>query len=312
MDKLSAEEQNFAYDVMAHVVTAGGDIDIPEVLANFRLLGRGMPFGRACVRTGDHPALMTWPRDSGMALTVVPDGRISPEIWGGGVVATGQKAPREQEKAPAPRVVAGYTIFEHPTELVVALSTAQIVKKAMNLCYREDDLGEDEIDGPLLLMLKAGSAEPFIGKKGGNEHANGIRYEDWATKALQELLGDNPLTWAKVIADGGRVKTETVEHKEVTRSLCRALCRRVLRFYIVERLEVWLDVPGTAPGQASQGAVNVLLAAENFKWMVNREVAATQPTQPTGAGGGYHPGGYNAGRGAGGRGAPRGGGRGTS
>ena len=308
MERLSTEEQNFAYDLMTHVIKAGGEIDIPEVLANFRLLGRGLPFGRACVRTGDHPAFASWPKDAGMAQTVVQDGRTSPEMpWGQLVVTTGQKAPREEEKAPAPRVVAGYTVFEHPQQLVVALTTAQIVAKAMNLCYREDPIGDDAIDGPLLLMLKAGSAEPYMGKKGGYDTPNGHRYEDWATKALQELLGENPLTWTKIIEDGGQVRTASLEHKEVTRALCRTLCRRVLRFYIVERLEVWLDAPGTAPGGASQGQVNVLLAAADYKWMVNREIATTQQTQ---APGGFQAGGFHAGRGTGGRGAQRGGGRG--
>ena len=87
---------------MTHVVTAGG-IDIPEVLANFRLLGRGLPFGRACARTGEHPGLTTWPRDAGMALTVVHEGRSpgqSPDMIGPMVVSTGPKAPREEDKGP--------------------------------------------------------------------------------------------------------------------------------------------------------------------------------------------------------------------
>ena len=310
MDKMTEAESDFAFDVLAKVITAGGDIVIDDVLANFRLLGRGIPINRACIRTGDHPAFAAWTRDTSMALTVVHERRSpgqSPDMGGSVVVAQGQKAPREEDKGTSPRVVAGYTIYEHPAQLVVALSTAQIVAKAMQLCYREDEIADDVIDGPLLLMVTAKSADPYMGKKGGNPYPSGQRYEEWATKALQEIVGETPQTWSRIVADGGVVNTDSKEHKEVARALCRTLCRRVLRLYIVERLERWLDRPDTAPGQASHGAVNVLLAAAEYPWMVSREASSVQPAQ---AQGGPQAGGFQAGRGAGGRGASRGGGRG--
>ena len=80
---------------------------------------------------------------------------------------------------------------------MVALSTGQIVTKAMQMCYREDDFGDDAIDGPLLLMVKARSADPYMGRKGGNPYASGQRYEEWATKALQEIMGETPQTWSR-------------------------------------------------------------------------------------------------------------------
>ena len=135
--------------------------------------------------------------------------------------------------------MAGYTIFEHPAQLVVALSTAQIVTKAMQICYREEEFG----DGPLLMMLTARSAEPFMGKKREKEQPNGQRYEDWATKALQDILGESPMTWARIVADGGHVQTaSTILHRGTARAVARPPC-----------------------GQASQGTVNVLLAAADYQ-----------------------------------------------
>ena len=100
-------------------------------------------------------------------------------------------------------------------------------------------LGDDVIDGPLLMVVTARSAEPFMGKKGGCEHANGQRDEEWATKALQDILGESPMTWARIVADGGHVQTaSTILHRGTARAVARPPC-----------------------GQASQGAVNVLLAA---------------------------------------------------